>query len=177
MLSLKIAEGNSTSRGSSSGCPGDGPIQTDQTDDRLEKHILKALFEGPCKCCGEPTHGVFEQITGKGGMLRVSISCSVTQEEDWEQALKSGLRSMRFKADYGKMAEANDNDATRLEAAMKSFIVNGEGRFMQYLELVDFENDLHRYRKAMRGQHRFKRESREKEDSLDWSTGSDQDQL
>ena len=147
------------------------------TDNVVVNQVFRELFEGPCKCCGDPTHGVFEQITGKGGKPRVALACSILQDEDWESALKSGLRSMRFKADYGKFSEANDNDLSRLHVAMRNFVTHGEGRHMHYLELVDFDSDLHRYRQAMHGQHRFKREVRDDSDWGNPSRSSDQENL
>ena len=155
VLSLRtIAEGNSPPRGLTLMNP---QQETDgmwiSTDNVVVDQVFQELFRGPCKCCGDPSHGVFEQLTGRGGKPRVTLACSVLQEEDWETALRSGLRSMRFKADYGKFA-----DLTRLHLAMRNFVTHGEGRHMHYLELVDFDSDLHRYRHAMHGQHRFKRE-------------------
>ena len=173
-----IAEGNSPPRGS---IIMDSQQDTRglwlSTDNVVVNQVFRELFEGPCKCCGDPSHGVFEQITGRGGKPRVALACSTLQDEDWETALKSGLSSMRFKADYGKFSEANDNDLARLHVSMRNFVTHGEGRHMHYLELVDFDSDLHRYRKARYGQHRFKREIRDDSDGGSPSGSSDQDNL
>ena len=131
---------------------------TPEVRDEILELVNKTLFKGPCKCCGDLDHGVFDWITGKGGRPRVTLACAASEKEDWESVLKSGLDSMRFKASFEKFSEANDNDLGRVQVSMRHFIKNGEGKHMNYLELIDFDSDLHRYRKAMGNQGRFKRD-------------------
>ena len=123
----------------------------------ITEHLHKAFFEGPCKCCGGPDHGVLMTTTGEGGRLRISLACSTSEVDDWEVLLKSGLDSMRFKASFEKFSEANDNNLDRLQVATRQFIKHGEGRHMHYLKLIDFDSDVHRYRRCMHNQSRFKR--------------------
>jgi len=177
VFSLKAAKGNSAQNGVTPLKRGkEAPTEAD-TMEIAKNVVLRELFEGPCKCCGESNHGVFEQITTASGKTRIALACTVVESEDWTQVMESGLRSMRFRADFGKLSENNDNDLSRVGKAMKNFTVHGEGRLMHYLELVDFDNDLHRYRKAMSGQNRFKREQRSDVNHEDLSGPSDHDQL
>ena len=133
------------------------PPSTKVDGELLNGMIERALFEGPCKCCGDPDHGLFTRISGKGGVPRITLACATSESEDWEKCLKTGLGTMRFKASFEKFSEANDNRIDRLQIAMRQFIKNGEGKHMHYLELIDFDSDLHRYRKQMGSQGRFKR--------------------
>jgi len=136
-------------------------------EEEMSTMIERALFEGPCKCCGDPDHGVFTRITGKEGKERLSVACATLETDEWKRALESALASMRFKASFDRFSEANDNDIGRLQVAMRQFIKHGEGKHMHYLELIDFDSDLQRYRRCMYNQKQFKRCLREdKEEEL-----------
>ena len=123
----------------------------------VTEHLYKAFFEGPCKCCGDPEHGILMTTTGDGGRLRISSACAASEVDDWELLLKAGLDSMRFKISFEKFSETNNNNVELLQIAMRQFIKHGGGKHMHYLELIDFDSDVHRYRKCRHNQLQFKR--------------------
>ena len=106
----------------------------------FQQILAKELFEGPCKCCGQHGHGVFSSRSDLD-TIRIHLSCPSIEEEDWEQALKTGLNKIRFKPDKTRFAKMILPKQTE---AFRAFQSNGYGRLMDYMSLVDFDNDVMR---------------------------------
>ena len=133
------------------------------TDEKIfSEEVERAFFNGPCKCCGSQDHGLMMRQTDDTGKERIALACSVPREEDWKKVLHMGLSSMRVTASFANFSCYHNNNTGQLRKAMDGFTKYGEGRHMQYMELVDFDNDAQRYSKVAIG-NRFKREIRQDE--------------
>jgi hypothetical protein len=97
---------------------------------------------GPCKCCGNQRHGVLANDIDLGGQEVITLACPVIEGHNWEHVLRYGLNHMTFLPNsrlFAKHYPINTSEA------LKSFRREGYGRQMNYMPLVDFENDVHRW--------------------------------
>ena len=112
------------------------------TSEALRQILYKELFRGPCKCCGNHNHGILSNDIDLGGQEVITLACPVIEGENWEHVLEYGLSHMTFLPNAHLFAIQHP---TGTHEALKSFRRNGYGRQMDYMPLVDFENDVHRW--------------------------------
>ena len=97
---------------------------------------------GPCKCCGNQKHGILSNDIDFGGQEIITLACPVIEGKNWEHVLQYGLNHMIFLPNAHLFAKQYPIDTSE---ALKSFRRDGYGRQMNYMPLVDFENDVHRW--------------------------------
>jgi len=115
-------------------------------NDIFTQILVRELFNGPCKCCGNMTHGILTSKRDRNGLDKFSISCPIVEGDNWERVLQKGLTRMAFRPDSKRFAQSN---LGRTEEALAAFQVNGYGRFMDYMSLIDFDNDVQRETKML----------------------------
>jgi len=125
--------------------------------DILGELLHKEFFLAPCKCCGSGEHGVLMQDTLSNGKTKISLGCSVTKDDEWEQVVGRALKTVRIVPCIEKIADVYQYRVDRVNESMACFRKEGYGRYMDYMQLVDFENDLFKYCIEFRKEILFKR--------------------
>jgi len=120
----------------------DAHIPVFPTNEALRQILYKELFVGPCKCCGNYKHGILSNDIDFGGQERISLACPVIEGQNWEHVLQYGLCRMTFLPNAHLFAK---HYPVATAEALKSFRRHGYGKQMNYMPLVDFENDVHRW--------------------------------
>ena len=92
------------------------------------------------------------------GTKKVSLACSVTKNDDWEQVITQAFRSSRIYPSYENIAHMHSHQVVSANESLGCFRKDGYGQHMSYMELVDFENDLFKYCIEVRKEVLFKRE-------------------
>lgn len=115
-------------------------------DGTLRQIIFQELFRGPCKCCGNHSHGLLIAELDKLGQECISLSCPITDGQNWEAILQRGLRGMELTPNPRKFAQTH---GTGTAEAIQRFRLHGQGKRMGYMPLVDFENDVYRFLQEM----------------------------
>ena len=110
-------------------------------DGTLRQIIFQELFRGPCKCCGNHAHGLLLVELDKLGQERISLGCTVVDGQNWANILQKGLRGMDLRPNPRKFAHSYP---TGTAEAIQRFRIHGQGKRMDYMPLVDFENDVYR---------------------------------
>ena len=111
------------------------------SDKMLFNHIiLNELCGVPCRCCGNPEHGVFHPIRNIYDEKTMILSCPVVEGRNWESVLRQSVFTMRFPPNTKRFAESYSED---IEEALKRFRLDGHAQHMSYMPLVDFENDVY----------------------------------
>ena len=115
------------------------------TNEALRQILYIELFRGPCKCCGSPNHGILLNDLDLGGQERITLACPIVEGCNWESVLRGGLGNMKFLPSAHRFAKIHSEDTTE---ALKMFRRQGYGRHMNYMPLVDFENDVYQWVEA-----------------------------
>ena len=118
----------------------DSRIPVFPTNGALRQILYKELFMGPCKCCGNPKHGILSNDIDYGGQEVISLACPIIEGHNWEKVLGSGLGNMKLLPNARLFAQQHSLGTTE---ALKAFRRQGYGRHMNFMSLVDFENDVH----------------------------------
>ena len=111
-------------------------------NEALRQILYKELFIGPCKCCGSRGHGILSNDIDFGGQEVITLACPVIEGDNWEHVLRYGLSHMIFLPNARLFAR---HHPTGTNEALKLFRRDGYGKQMNYMPLVDFENDVHRW--------------------------------
>jgi len=110
------------------------------TDKAIFNHILmKELFRQPCKCCGSHRHGVFS-VMKIGNVEKIALACPVVGDASWDRVLKYSFTTMRFQPNPKLFAQRYNSN---IDGALQTFRSRGYGKHMEYMQLVDFENDVY----------------------------------
>jgi len=111
-------------------------------DGTLRQIIFQELFRGPCKCCGNQAHGLLHAELDTLGQERISLGCMIADGQNWEDILQRALRGMDIKANPRQFAGCYSKGTAE---AIGNFRRYGQGKRMDYMPLVDFENDVYRF--------------------------------
>ena len=112
------------------------------TNEALRQILYIELFRGPCKCCGNQSHGILRNDLDHGGQERITLACPIVEGYNWESVLRGGLGNMKFLPSAQRFAKHNPVDTVK---ALKDFRRQGYGRHMNFMPLVDFENDVYQW--------------------------------
>ena len=125
--------------------------------ERFGELIHSEFFVAPCKCCGSREHGVLMQDNLSNGTTKINLACSVTRDDNWEDVFSNALKSVRILPSIEKIAGLHSHHVDRVNESMPGFRKYGYGKHMDYMQLVDFENDLFKYCIEVRKETLFKR--------------------
>ena len=112
------------------------------TNEALRQILYQELFRGPCKCCGSQGHGILSNNIDYGGQEIISLACPIIEGHNWEHVLRSGLGNMKLLPNAHLFAKQHPKDTAE---ALKMFRRQGYGRHMNFMPLVDFENDVYQW--------------------------------
>jgi hypothetical protein len=76
------------------------------------------------------------------GQEKIALACPIVEGCNWESVLRSGLGNMKFLPSAQRFAKYHPIDTAD---ALKAFRRQGYGRHMNYMSLVDFENDVYQW--------------------------------
>ena len=111
-------------------------------NEALRQILYKELFRGPCKCCGSPSHGILSDDIDNGGQEEITLACPIIERHNWENVLRGGLHNMKLLPNAHLFAKQHPVGTSE---ALKTFRRQGYGRHMNYMPLVDFENDVYQW--------------------------------